>query len=85
MTSYYLAVDSSFRIKLNSCLVNLGVSVSILGIYGSLQFFLRELFVGISLGAAPSCLFQSKANAIRIIRRRVGLLRARGVPLGPSD
>ncbi|EQA52297.1 hypothetical protein LEP1GSC052_2701 [Leptospira kmetyi serovar Malaysia str. Bejo-Iso9] len=28
----------------------MGVPVSILGIYGSLQFFLRELFVGISLG-----------------------------------
>ncbi|PJZ40629.1 hypothetical protein CH370_15010 [Leptospira kmetyi] len=60
MTSYYLAVDSSFRIKLNSCLVNLGVPVSILGIYGSLQFFLRELFVGISLGGGRTLLLISK-------------------------
>ncbi|AXR67000.1 hypothetical protein DPV73_02200 [Leptospira mayottensis] len=44
MTLYYLAADSFLKIKLNSCLVILGIPVSIFEKPGSLQFFLREFY-----------------------------------------
>ncbi|WP_078123604.1 hypothetical protein [Leptospira alexanderi] len=57
MTLYYLAADFSLGIKLNSCLVILGIPVSIFERPGSLQFFLREFYRERSSGIEQRCFF----------------------------